>query len=133
MEKVRIGRVLWACIKAATVEESIPPERNAPTGTSASIRRATESRRRVSSCFDGFVVGAGEGFAQAALGRFGHAPPGDRLRGLAAFSIETESHGSCRQLGDATIDGLRGGHVAVVQVGREGRPIDLGMRTADGP
>jgi len=31
------------CISAATSDESIPPESNAPTGTSATIRRATAS------------------------------------------------------------------------------------------
>ncbi len=49
MEKVFTGRVLCACIKATTVEELIPPDRNAPSGTSAIIRSLTESRSSASS------------------------------------------------------------------------------------
>src|ERR1051326_4805744 len=41
MLKVLIGRRLWACITATTNEESMPPERNAPTGTSATICKPT--------------------------------------------------------------------------------------------
>jgi len=37
------------CISAVTVEESIPPERNAPSGTSAIICPATEARSRRSN------------------------------------------------------------------------------------
>src|SRR5215208_7544631 len=50
MENVFTGRSLWACINATTVDESIPPERKAPRGTSATIRRRTASRSRVSRC-----------------------------------------------------------------------------------
>ena len=38
-----------ACISETMVEESIPPERNAPNGTSASICPATLSRSNASS------------------------------------------------------------------------------------
>ena len=41
--KVRTGRRLRCCMRATTRLESIPPERNAPTGTSATIRAATAS------------------------------------------------------------------------------------------
>ena len=41
MVNVRTGHSDWACIRATTVEESMPPERNAPTGTSAAICRPT--------------------------------------------------------------------------------------------
>ena len=37
-----------ACMMATTVEESMPPERKAPSGTSATICMETASRRRAS-------------------------------------------------------------------------------------
>ena len=39
--KVRTDPVACCCIRATMALESIPPERNAPTGTSATIRAAT--------------------------------------------------------------------------------------------
>ena len=60
MENVFTGRVLCACISATTVEELIPPERNAPSGTSAIIRSLTESRSSASSrSIASFASGAG--------------------------------------------------------------------------
>ena len=41
--KVRTGVALCCCISATTMLESTPPERKAPTGTSATMRAATES------------------------------------------------------------------------------------------
>jgi len=41
--KVSTGAVARRCISAATSDESIPPERNAPSGTSAIICRSTAS------------------------------------------------------------------------------------------
>ncbi len=49
MEKVRIGCDDCDCINATTVEESIPPDRKAPSGTSAIIWRLTASRNSISS------------------------------------------------------------------------------------
>ena len=49
MVKVLTGRSLWACMSATTAEESIPPDRNAPSGTSASIRILTASRSSASN------------------------------------------------------------------------------------
>ncbi|CFM21367.1 Uncharacterised protein [Bordetella pertussis] len=61
MAKVRTGCALCACIRATTVDESMPPERNAPrltsdsiwprtacdtTCSSASIACASDSKRR---------------------------------------------------------------------------------------
>src|SRR6516165_8226212 len=47
MEKVRTGWLACACISATMVEESIPPDRNAPSGTSDKHWRliAIDSRR----------------------------------------------------------------------------------------
>src|SRR6266704_948007 len=50
IENVRTGSADCACIKAAIVEESIPPERKTPSGTSATIRIFTAARSKVSSC-----------------------------------------------------------------------------------
>ena len=49
MVKVLTERVLCACISATMVELSIPPDRNAPSGTSATICRRTASRSVESS------------------------------------------------------------------------------------
>ena len=43
------GRALLCCISATTVDESMPPERKAPSGTSATIWPATAARSRRSS------------------------------------------------------------------------------------
>ncbi len=45
MVNVLTGILVWDCIKETTVEESIPPERNAPKGTSAIIRLEIASWR----------------------------------------------------------------------------------------
>ena len=47
--KVRTGLVLWRCIRETIRLESIPPDRKAPTGTSATMRAATDSDRVASS------------------------------------------------------------------------------------
>ncbi len=49
MVKVCTGRVDWACISATTVDESTPPDRNAPSGTSAIIWAPTASLSKASS------------------------------------------------------------------------------------
>src|SRR2546427_213603 len=48
MVNVRTGRLLWACIRATIVDESMPPDRNAPNGTSAIISRRTTPRSNAS-------------------------------------------------------------------------------------
>ena len=55
LKKVLTGVALCACMQATMVEESMPPERKAPSGTSASIRAATAfriaaSRQLIASC-----------------------------------------------------------------------------------
>ena len=50
VKSVLTGRLLCACINATTLEESIPPDKKAPSGTSAIIRNLTAWRKRVSSC-----------------------------------------------------------------------------------
>src|SRR6266404_1562779 len=49
MVNVFTGRSAKDCISATTVEESIPPDNSAPSGTSASMRNRTASVRSVSS------------------------------------------------------------------------------------
>src|SRR3546814_3563301 len=49
MEKLRTGRDECACISAVTVEESTPPDKKAPSGTSAIMRFWTASPSRASS------------------------------------------------------------------------------------
>ena len=56
MVKVRTGRLDSACISATTVDESMPPDRNAPTGTSAIMRRRTESRKKRVERLDRFAA-----------------------------------------------------------------------------
>ena len=48
MVNVLTGRLLCACINATMVDESTPPDRNAPSGTSATICFATASRSNAS-------------------------------------------------------------------------------------
>jgi hypothetical protein len=49
MVKLRTGSAAAVCMKAATLLESTPPDRNTPTGTSLTICRATTSRSCASS------------------------------------------------------------------------------------
>ena len=49
IEQVLTGSALTPAIIATTALESTPPERNAPSGTSAIIRSRTDSRRRSTS------------------------------------------------------------------------------------
>ncbi len=49
MENVFTGRADCACINATTVDESMPPDRKAPSGTSAIICAPTASFSKVSS------------------------------------------------------------------------------------
>src|SRR5439155_26491832 len=48
MEKVLTGAGLCLCIKATIREESTPPDKNAPRGTSATIRNFTASLSKAS-------------------------------------------------------------------------------------
>ena len=43
MEKVLMGPELFACMRADTNEESMPPDRKAPMGTSDNILERTAS------------------------------------------------------------------------------------------
>ena len=49
MENDRIGRGEWRCISPTMVLESIPPDRKAPSGTSATICSFTAAVSRCSS------------------------------------------------------------------------------------
>jgi hypothetical protein len=49
---VRTGTTLCACINAVTSDESTPPERNTPSGTSETMRRRTASRSSLSNSCD---------------------------------------------------------------------------------
>src|SRR5271156_3670204 len=50
MENVFTRPRLWVCINDTMVDESMPPERKAPRGTSDRIRIRTASRSIQSSC-----------------------------------------------------------------------------------
>jgi len=54
---VRTGWRLCACIKATMVEESMPPLRKAPSGTSETMRNARRIRRRGLQLADRFLLG----------------------------------------------------------------------------
>ena len=66
--KVRTGSEPACAISATTIEESIPPERSAPSGTSAASRRRTAaptvSRTRSSHSASVALGGAGSGCHQ---------------------------------------------------------------------
>ena len=82
MEKVFTGRVDCLCIRATTVDESMPPERNAPRGTSDTMRLPTASARRRSSPFRCFLHGSLESVLESRLHRFVQTPIcfGTRIR-----------------------------------------------------
>ena len=105
MEKVFTGRVLCACIRATTVEESIPPERNAPSGTSAIIRSLTESRSSASSrSTASFSSGAGSLRACPADGDAAQVPEAFRRRRLPGAQRQNMAG---RQLRRLAVDGAR--------------------------
>jgi hypothetical protein len=58
MEKVFTGRVESVAMSATTVDESTPPDRKAPSGTSATMRRRTASRRSLAELLRELLLGA---------------------------------------------------------------------------
>ena len=129
--KVRTGRSLCCCMSATTMLESTPPERKAPTGTSATIRAATESERTDSSrsamastrpverataglldCVVRRPVGASRGVARRA---------GRRRRPSRSWPGE--------QLGDPPVDGVRRRHAVVPEVEGDRVAVDVGGET----
>ena len=66
MVKHCTGRALWRCIRATTVAESIPPDRKAPSGTSATICPATAADSRCSSASTAASGGPSKRAARAA-------------------------------------------------------------------
>src|SRR5215813_11552944 len=67
MENVRTGCDDCACIRATTVDESTPPDRKTPSGTSAIIRSATASRKRRSRLSTASASEPENGFASPAF------------------------------------------------------------------
>jgi hypothetical protein len=65
--KVRTFPVACACMSATTSDESMPPDRNAPSGTSAIMRSATDSLRRRSSSSTASRSSPSNGCASPAL------------------------------------------------------------------
>ncbi len=107
-----MGCGLFACISAATVEESMPPDRNMPSGTSATMRRRTASESNVSSisCAAASGTSSGEDWPRAATS---DKRPIGRLLDLAAFAAFEQRPG--RELVDPPIDAHRRRHIAVTQ------------------
>ena len=66
MVKVLTARADCACISDTTSDESTPPDRKAPSGTSAAICLATASRNNVSSACTASAGEPTNGFASPA-------------------------------------------------------------------
>ena len=95
--KVRTGRADSACISATTVEESMPPERNAPSGTSDSRRSLTASRRSASSAPSASASGTLPADRRARASR--SRAPTSRSRARARRSLRRSSGAESRPEG----------------------------------
>ena len=104
MQNVLTRAPLSACISATIAVESMPPDRNAPSGTSAIMRRRTASR---SSASPSAIISSSDGARARGQRRFddGARPP-VRLDVRVARRAEAR-HVAGRQLGDAAIDRRR--------------------------
>src|SRR5262249_49074494 len=118
MVKVRTGRGLCACMSATTVEESIPPERNAPSGTAAAIgaRNARPSPDSAAAV------------AEVEAGRVGDLAerPVRRRRGRDIGGAAEPEPGAGGELAQAGVDAARRGDVAVAEELRDGGAVDGG-------
>ena len=122
-------RVLFACISATTADESMPPERNAPSGTSAIMRRLTASPSSASSAStasSSLPTKRALCPSRAICSSVQIRP--DLRRGAGAHDEDRAG----RQLVDAPIDRLRPRHVHEAQEGGEcvaiERRLPAGMR-----
>ncbi len=104
----------------------MPPERNAPSGTSAIMRRRTASARAASRASAASSSVPVNGSARPGGDGVFEAPEGAR-RGLdAAAAAPDGEHVAGANLLDALIDRARRRHVAHPQVVGEGVAVDLG-------
>ena len=109
------------CIRATTSDESTPPDRNAPSGTSLRSRRCTDDSRVARNCSTGLLL----------------APSSPRIRVRvpvrdeppAAISIDRQV--ARRQLADAAKDGRGWGTYWYVRYWSSGGRIDLPRRAGN--
>ena len=110
-------------IIAATVDESMPPERKAPSGTSATSLPADRIPEQQFERIGRLAVAHIKLRALSAFGGLPHAPEGGRL-GLAV-GIDRR-HMAGLELLDATIDRMGRRHIGEPQIGRKRIAVKLG-------
>ena len=115
------GRHSPACISATTVDESTPPDRNAPSGTSAIMRR------RTASCSRSFEAVGQFGIARRRAARL--VPPARRAAHPNTCDVRLAVPGQSQdaaglELVDAFVDRVRGGDVVVPQIGGDRAAVD---------
>ena len=121
MVNVRTGRGDRACISATTSDESMPPERKAPSGTSAHIRSATASRDHPLRLVHRVPVAAAEGVARALAGGLAARTTRRRAPARGARTSRMESSVPGGSLRTPAQMHRRRGDVQVAQVGRQRR------------
>ena len=120
--KVLTGRLLCACINATTNDESMPPDKKAPSGTSAVICRPTASRSRTSRPSTAAVSPMIETIGLGRRNDLRRIPIARNLR-LALRAVHEKLSGL--ELVDAAVDAVRGRHVPPAHVGAKALPVDL--------
>ena len=124
MAKVCTGRLQRACMSATISEELIPPDRNAPKGTSAIMRRRTASPSSASSCAECLGLRRAAAIGLRAARRPEPGSQYARQAGLRARRQDQELAG--QQFVHSAVDGMLGRHVAPAHKGAEALAVDLG-------
>ena len=133
MVNVRTGRLLCACISATIVDESIPPERKAPSGTSATI--SPRRPRPLSSASNSSATASADrrGFRIPVLGDCRADPSSSARAGPATRPPATVRIVAGGQLESAAIDRVRRRDVAVPQEERDASRSISPRRRRDAP
>ena len=122
--------MLCACINATTVEESIPPERKAPSGTSAIIRNLTEFAQQRVEPLDRLVFVRSRIVARlAGDGDAAQVPKASRRRRRAPAQRQNMAG---RKLRGFAIDRARLRDVGVAQVTCDSIVVDRRLPARDG-
>ena len=122
--KVRTGRPPCACIRAATVEESIPPESSAEGHVGDHLLGDDVPEQAVQS-LDGVRIVPGEWVADPLLGDPPGRPVGARRgEGARGRSVDGQDHPR-RELVEPLVDRVRCRNVIVAQEQGDGTAVEL--------
>ena len=122
MQKVLTGVEAPCCIMATTVDESIPPDKNAPNGTSERILRATDRRISRSSSSIASCSLPSKRLTQS-LARDPLGGPEAVVCAVGSRSAEPNDR-AWRYLVNVLDDALVAGNDAVAEEGRDGGAIE---------